>query len=616
MSESVSVASPASPRRRLNQVAVAIAALLCIGAAAAGATRYLLSTNILDNAVVAQIRRTTGLSTMVGGHARFSLFPQPRIDLDDVAISEPAGAIRIHVPKLSAYLRILPLFGGRMEIGRATLYQPDISIAFGRTPILMQSAVTRLAEPTSTARELPLGRIDIVDGHARLEQGLDHTTDFRAINLSLNWPSAYASAAVSGEVTLRGTPISIDAWLSQPIELMRGGQSATMLRLGSDALTFWTSGRISAVPRIRYAGQISAQAASLRKLAQIGGFSFPRHGAFAEFELRGDLDYKRDTATLANLQMSLDGNDYEGSLAVQYQAGIPRFSGTLASNLLNVSPFLLGSKADAGSWKRHALDLSDLRFADLDLRISASRLRLNDMELEDAALSLMTKPGHLELALAEATANQGTVRGRLSLSARAHDLALHVIGSGKNIDLEPMALGIKRALSGSLDASLALDSTGADLNRLVQGLAGRVEILVSNGELKGIDIAATLRQAGAKTVGEPIASVDGATSFDKLGFGLRLAGGIGQIEQGQFSANGAQLNFAGEADMRRRTLDIAAVGGATGNPPATSIPLKLRVKGGWDDFRFFEAEPDLHLPPAPAHTGDLPDDATSYAPPE
>ena len=625
MNDSVSIMSPpAPPRKRFVHIAVAIAALLAIGAAAAGGAHLLFSADVLDKDVAAQIRHTTGFATTIGGSTGFHLFPQPRIEIDNVAFSDTAGAVRINAAAFTAYLRILPLLVGRIEIGHATLYQPNIFIALDRKPMAPEGAIGRFAQSTSASSQdadaMLLGRIDIVDGHARIETRAMQTADLDTINMSIDWPRAYASAALNGELTLHGVPISLQAWLSQPSELLRGGQSATTLRLQSDVLTLSTSGRISAGPRVQYIGSVSADAASLRKLAEVVGYSFPRHGTFADFDLRGDLDFESDSAALTNLHMSLDGNDYEGSFAVENGNGLPRFSGTLASDLLDVTPFLAGLPEQVGAgaqWVHQALDLSDLSFADLDLRISASRLRLYDIEVEDAALSLMTKPGLIDLTLAEASANNGTLKGRVSLTAKDKVLEFHVTGSGKDIDITPMALGPKRPLSGSLNASLVLDSAGADLGHLVQGLSGRAQIFVANGEIKGADLAAALQQAGPKAAGEPIEMTDGTTAFDRLSFGLHLVNGLAEIEQGQFNAAGVQLNFAGNADVAHRTLDLAALGNATAtaNRRNESTPLSLRIKGKFDDPRLFQGEFDLRLPPAPQQSHDLPDDATSYVPP-
>ncbi len=614
MNDSVSVMSPpAPPRKWLTHIAAAIIALLAVGAAASGLAHWFLSADTLDKDVAAQIRGSTGFATTIDGTTHFRLFPQPRIDIENVAFSDSSGAVRIHTAVFSAYPRILPLLVGRVEVGRVALYRPDMRIVVDRKPIEPKGAIGRFAHsPTSQATNaLLLGRIDIVDGHVRIEAQDMPAIEFDAVNVSIDWPSAYASAALNGEFAVHGAPMGVQAWLAQPMELLRGGQSATTLRLQSDVVALSTSGRISTGPAIQYIGQASASAASLRKLAEIAGYSFPRHGTFANFDAHSDVDWEGDSAALTNLHMSLDGNDYEGSLAVEKNGGLPRFSGTLASDFLDLTPFLAGlpePRSTAALWNHQALDLSDLRFADLDLRVSASRLRLYDMEVGDAALSLMTKPGLIDLALAGATSDHGTLEGRVSLAAKGRTLAFHVNGTGKNIDISRAVIGGRRPLSGALDASLLLDSTGADLPRIVRGLAGRAEISVADGKMNGTDLVATLQAPGSRIPGEPIAFVPGTTAFSNLSFGLQLANGLAEIQQGKFAASAVALAFAGHIDFVHRKLDLAAIGTATPSlsRQTQSQPLSLRLEGSFEAPQLVKGEPDLRLPAPPPHSDDLP----------
>jgi AsmA protein len=611
MNDSVSAISPrAQPRKR--HITVIIVALFAIGAATVRLAHWIFSAELLDKNVVSQIRRSTGFVIAIGGTTYFHLFPQPRIDIENVAFSDATGVVRIDAGTFSAYLRLLPLLVGRIEIGHATLYQPDIVIDLDRTPTAPASGIGRVAQ-TEVAGEpgaLPLGRIDLLDGRVRLEAKNARETEFEDIDMDIDWPSAYASAALSGQLALHGMPVDVQAWLSQPIELLRGGQSAMTLRLQSDQLTLSTSGRVSAARRVQYIGQVSASAASLRKLAEIAGYAFPKHGTFADFDLHSDVDFKGASATLTNLHMSLDGNDYEGNLAVEDDNGLPRFSGTLASDFLDLTPFLAGMPEPSNSavlWNHHALDLSDLNFADLDLRISASRLRLYDIEVEDAALSLLTKPGLIDLDLAEATSNHGMVKGRVSLAAKGQTLAFHVNGTGTNIDVGPIVVEGKRQLSGALNASLALDSAGPDLRNIVDGLAGRADILIAGGEFKGADLIATLQSGGAAAPGRSITFASGATDFDKLSFGVQLANGLAQIQRGQLSVQGLTLNFAGDADFPHRMLDLAAIGDVT----QSTSRLRLRLTGSFENPRLVQGEPNLRLPSPPPNSDDLPHDTTS-----
>jgi AsmA protein len=627
MDDFLSMTFSAWPRKKLPYIALALAVLLVVGSAAASVEHWLFSADVLNNDVVLQIRRTTGFATTIDGPTRLRLFPQPRIKIQNVRFSDTSGAVRIEVPSVTAYLRILPLLIGRVEIGRASLDQPDITIALDRQPATSESLIGQAAAAKFTSPEQAaagatlLGLIDIVDGRAHLKTRQSGTgVAFDDINMSVDWPSIDASLAVDGQMAFRGEPFGLQAWISQPIELMRGDQSAATLRLKSDLLDISTSGLVSAVPRLQFSGHLSATAASLRKLVELAGYSFARHGTFADLDFRCDVDLGADNATLTNLHLSLDGNDYDGNLAVEDDNGMPRFSGTLASNLLDVTPFLAGLPKPSGTdglWNHETLDLADLGFADLDLRVSASRLRLYDMEIDDAALSLMTKPGFIDLALAEATANQGTVRGRISLATKDRNLELHVNGSGKDIDMAPMAFGSdgRHPLAGSLDASLALESTGADFDLLMQGLAGRADIVVTGGAITGIDLAASLQRAGAKVAGLRIDVAEGTTAFDSLNFGLRIVNGVADIEQGQMSAPSMQLKFAGNADVGHRMLDLTALAETTAESDKQRIEstqLWFGLKGPWDNLHLSQVQPDPRLSQPQQRSGALPDAAISY----
>src|ERR1700677_299084 len=173
MNTSLSVMSPpAPPRKWFAHLAVLLAALLAIGVAATGAAHVLYSADTLNKDVAAQIRRTTGFATKVDGSTRFYLFPQPRIEIKNVSIFDPAGAVRIDAAAFTGYVRILPLLVGRIEIGHAALYQPDMFVALDRKPMVPQGAIGKFAQSGGSSQDtdaMLLGRIDSVDGRLRIE---------------------------------------------------------------------------------------------------------------------------------------------------------------------------------------------------------------------------------------------------------------------------------------------------------------------------------------------------------------------------------------------------------------------------------------------------------------
>ena len=123
-------------------------------------------------------------------------------------------------------------------------------------------------------------------------------------------------------------------------------------------MTLWSSGRFAGGTRLQYNGSISATAPSLRKLAETIGYSFSKHGTFANLDISCDVDFANGDAAFTNLALHLDGNDYEGNLEIRDIAHTPHFSGTLASDFLDVTPFLIGQPDTAlpdGPRRRHAV---------------------------------------------------------------------------------------------------------------------------------------------------------------------------------------------------------------------------------------------------------------------
>ncbi len=105
-----------------------------------------------------------------------------------------------------------------------------------------------------------------------------------------------------GQLVFRDIPVQVKAWFSQPIELLRGGQSAASLQLDSDPVKLAVSGEISAGQHFQYQGSLAFSTPSLRDFATLVGVPFTKHGKFANFDLRCDANLNANAATFTNLQ--------------------------------------------------------------------------------------------------------------------------------------------------------------------------------------------------------------------------------------------------------------------------------------------------------------------------
>lgn len=597
MNETAEAPAERHPERKRLPIGWLLTGLLLGAAVAAVATSFLLTAAVLNSDLAAQIRRTTGFSTEIGGPARFSLLPQPHIDIDKISFANPKAALRIDVPNFTGYLRLVPLLAGRVEVGHAVLYQPKMLIdldvpALSPESTIGQAAETKSASPQAAVIDrAQLAVVDLVGGTARLHRRGAADLFFDDIDITADWRSLEASATLTGQFSFGQVPMQLKAWLGQPVELLRGGSSAVTLQLDSEMLKLVTTGEVTTAAHFQYHGNLSASTPSLRGLGKLAGFTVGKTGRFGEFDLHCDANVNAPIATLANVRLHLDDNDYEGSLAVETDDKMLQLSGTLATNRLDLAPFLDGLPRPAdrsGHWNDAPIELSDLGFTNLDLRLSASRLRLNDIEVKDAAVSLLTRPGFIDLALGEASANGGMLKGRLTLSG-AGPLDLRASAVGDGIDLEPMwpSSPTGHPLSGTLSGEIMVESKGASFAALMHGFSGHAQIAVANGQLVGVDLVDALR---GNTHGLfPRQGVDNrVTPFDHAKFSAQIAQGMAHVGDGEIAAENLAIRFGGTADIGARLLDIwaKAEAQAPSGQPADTAPaaISMTLKGPWDDL--------------------------------
>ncbi len=296
------------PRKRAARAIGAIGVLLLVVGAIAAAVPWAFSTKALQAEIVAQIRQMTGLAPVSQGRAVFVVLPQPHISIDDISLADPSGALRVDAVYLKGYLRVSALLRGQLEIGWASLGQPDIAIDLDGRPMPPDSAIGRAAIAKSaspqatTADEARLGAVTLVDGRARLKSKFA-TSDIviDSINATLDWRKLGDPAFVRGQARFQGEAADVAARIGRPAELLRGGQSAMSLAIEGASLSLSTEGVLASAPTPRYSGHVAFAAPSVRKLGEWGGYSISLPGPFKDFTLDCDASMDASSAACSDL---------------------------------------------------------------------------------------------------------------------------------------------------------------------------------------------------------------------------------------------------------------------------------------------------------------------------
>ncbi len=149
-----------------------IGAIVTACCAFAAATPWTIPKGTLSSQIVPQLAAVAGLQDSRAEHARFTLLPVPRLDVEGLTLRDGAGVVDVAVQRLRGRVRLLPLIGGRIELTELTLFSPRLAYRTGPEADATLRRIAQALTPGNGGFNLPeVGRLTVIDGHIEAAQG-------------------------------------------------------------------------------------------------------------------------------------------------------------------------------------------------------------------------------------------------------------------------------------------------------------------------------------------------------------------------------------------------------------------------------------------------------------
>jgi AsmA protein len=574
--------------------------LLFVGGAAL-AIRWPLYEVALQDHLAKQIRAMIGLETELQFAPKLSLLPRPGMGLQGLVLHDRNNSLRIEAPVAVGSIRLLSLLTGRLELSSLALSRPTFTIDVDRARLAQSSALalaataTRDSQAAAEADSARLGTLTIESGLAAVRSGgLD--TVIKDIQAIVTWPTVGAPIALLGHATWRTVSGELSARIDAPNALLRGDESTVSVQFTSNSGKLSFDGSVVSGHHPQASGRFMAAVASLDTLMTVLHAEMPLSEAVRSLALSGDIRASTRDLSLTSANLTTDGNAFEGSLALIGSAGRLRLSGTLATDMLTLDPVLAGlrgaTQGGAGAIEEAASDLAqmtqrlagDLSHGDIDLRVSAANVQLRQMKFSDAALSLLSTDGSLELSLAEARGYHGMVKAKALIGASENGLDVRTSASFTDGDIGALltdAVGITR-MTGSGSLAFAMETNGANIGQLRENLSGHGQIGLGPGEVSGIDIEHALRRAERNAPSRPreIENRSGRTAFDHARANFVVSKGLLSIAAGEISGPGMVMTLTGAVSTIDGSGKLQAIAAQVGES-SDANRLSLDITGPW-----------------------------------
>jgi len=579
------------------RLSLVIAAVSAAGIAVLVGAAALIPPETVRHAVIANIHAVTGLEPVTRGDVKVSLFPSATVSFSDVTLGDERASPALVADRLTAKLRLLPLLLGRIEAADMSLTRPRLLVAVepdGRSNWSgLVATLARTLKPTPQQPEhvLSFSEIRMTGGTITItDAARGITEELSNVELSFAWPSISRSFGATGRFTWRGEIFDASANAADLVAALSGDRSGLKLRLAGAPFKLAFDGNMSQRPSFKMEGTLAADGKSLREALRWASRQPLPGPGFGPFALKAQTTLVGGTAVLSGVNIELDGNVAEGVLAL---ATDPRVAvkGTLAADALDLTPYISAIevlRSNERDWSRGHIAVDGLSEFDLDMRLSAGRVTLANARLGRTGVAANLRDGRLTMAIVEAQAYGGVLKGALVL-AKGNEGGADIKSQLQfaQVDLESCLgelFGIRK-LEGKGNLFLSVEAAGDSVMALTRTLSGSAELTARQGAIAGFNVEQLLKRLEQRPLSIGGDFRRGRTPFDRLHATAKIAHGTASIEDVRIEGGAIRLALSGLASIPARELDLKGtatlVSATAGATPMFELPFV--VQGPWDD---------------------------------
>lgn len=571
----------------------------------------LISTEKIVAEIKTQVKKSTGRDIAFDG-AKLAFFPNVGVELHNVTFSNPSWAKEKNMMTLSradVQLALSPLFQRRIEMKRFVLDAPVIYLetsADGRNNWDFSAQKTADKEhgegkksgETLDSFQIKFGAFDIHKGKFvfanRQKNALINVSD---VEMQVKWADFNSPMQLDGKFIYRKKQVALLLELEKPMELLAGKSSHGNLSIKTDDVTAKMDGTLAA-KGVMLNGTIDANVNSLTKTAEWLGNGKAQVVPFEKISFTSAALLTEHTLKLKDAALSLDEVQAKGDVLVDF-TNKPDITAQLSLNKLNLDRFMgaesidaknkkSAKSANAEGWSTTPMDFSGLKLVDAFLSLKTEGFSLKGAEVGASVLDVQLRNGNLRFQSSEAGLFNGKFSSDVRLNAATATPTMAFKFNMKGIDAKPMLTTFAdfKKLSGTMDANIAVTSTGNSQKEIIGNLNGNGVTVFRNGALEGInlvDIAQLVqKRLGNMGVGE------GKTEFVELGGTFKMNNGIAHNDDLKMKGPLVQASGKGDIDLPRQYIAYRVIPVLTASSAmegASGLAIPVDIKGPFSNIK-------------------------------
>lgn len=607
-------------------IGLGVVVVLLIGAVVA--LPFFIPVDWVKEQAQTKASQATGRQLTIAGDVSLSVFPNVRIEANDVHFAnEPGSPVTdmVSLSKLALDVQLMPLLSGDLVVDEFVLIdpviylegQPDGSGNWQFTPEPgAEGTASDGSQTEGTADSGGSGLANLTLGDVRIENGQvtfvdgksGETTVVSGINMVLSLPDLASPFNGEGSFTFKEKTLKLATSLASPKALMDGGSSDATVIIESEPLNVSFNGSVAQAGAVT--GKVDLSIPSLSGLALWMEQPLdPASPAPETIQVSGTLDMNGDNIAFNGAEVTIDELKARGDIAVNLGGDRPSITANLQSDMLDLNPYLpqpeegtgdAGGSSDGGGetsdggdslaqgWSDEEIDFSGLDAANADLTFDLAGLKVQAIEIGRSRLHIVVNNGSATVDLLEAALYGGNGTAHVVVDRSGSQPAIAKTFSATGIQAEPLlaaAAGFDK-LSGTADLNIDVTATGISQRQFVENLFGNGAFTFRDGAFKGINIAAVVRDLSIESIGEAVSPSE-STDFAELSGTYNIQNGMLANNDLFMSAPLFRMDGQGNVNMPDKTLDYTITPKATsslegqGADDTGGFGIPINVRGPW-----------------------------------
>jgi len=322
-------------------------------------------------------------------------------------------------------------------------------------------------------------------------------------------------------------------------------------------------------------------------------------GVLAKADAALDWDASTKHFAVKTLSLHLDDTTVTGKARVD-SFDAPAITFTLAVDSFDLDRYLPPPAEGGAAAEKPAAgeegppSLEGLRALNLNGKVTVAEMRAFNLQYHDAELQVTSRDGVLRMHPIGAKLYGGSYDGDITLDASRKTPRISVDEHVRAVQAGPLLKDLMGddKLLGTASMNAKFSGTGLTPEALRRSANGTASFSFTDGAVKGVNIAALIRQARAALKGQPAATQDGPnqTDFAELKGTVNVANGLARNDDLTLQSPLLRIAGAGQTSLVDESIDYTLttklVGslegqGGQGLEDLKGVAIPVKVSGSW-----------------------------------